>query len=100
MKRVMVRYKVTPDQVEANERLVREVYDELARNQPEELRYATFRLGDSVSFVHLAVHGAENPLQGLDAFQRFQRRIQDRCSEPPVVTELEEIGSYRFEVDP
>jgi hypothetical protein len=96
MTRIMVRYKVKPDQVSANEHLVREVYGELARTQPEGLRYATFKLDDGVSFVHLAVHGAENPLREVEAFQRFQAGIRDRCDEPPVVVELAEIGSYRF----
>jgi hypothetical protein len=49
MKRIMVRYKVKPDQVAANERLVRDVYDELARTRPEGLRYGTFKLDDGVS---------------------------------------------------
>jgi hypothetical protein len=96
MKRVMVRYKVKPDQVAANEQLVRDVYDELARTQPDGLRYGTFKLDDGVSFVHLAVHGDENPLQQIEAFQRFQAGIRDRCDEPPVVTQLEEIGTYRL----
>jgi hypothetical protein len=52
MRRIMVRYKVKPDQVAANERLV-----------------------------------------------RCQEGIRDRCDEPPVVTELETIGSYQFTED-
>src|SRR5271167_2437776 len=96
MKRIMVRYKVKSDQVAANEQLVRDVYDELARTRPDGLRYGTFKLDDGVSFVHLAVHGEENPLRQVEAFQRFQQGIGDRCDEPPVVTELQEIGSYRF----
>ena len=96
MKRLMVRYKVKPEQVAANEELVRDVYAELARSRPDGLRYATFKLEDGVSFVHFAVHGAENPLQQVEAFHRFQEGIRDRCAEPPVVAQLEEIGSYRF----
>ncbi|MGZ4384675.1 MAG: hypothetical protein ACXVY3_08745 [Gaiellaceae bacterium] len=96
MKQLMVRYKVKPEQVARNEQLVRDVYDELARTQPDGLRYATFKLGDGVSFVHLAEHAVENPLQRVEAFARFQEGIRDRCDEPPVVAELEEIGSYRF----
>jgi hypothetical protein len=96
MKQLMVRYKVKPEQVATNEQLVRDVYAELARSHTDGLRYATFKLDDGVSFVHFAVHGAENPLQQIEAFHRFQRGIRDRCDEPPVVAELEEIGSYRF----
>jgi hypothetical protein len=100
MKRVMVRYKVKPEQVATNEQLVRDVYAALATAQPDGLQYATFKLDDGVSFVHLAAHGAQNPLQQVEAFQRFQQGIRDRCDEPPVVTELEEIGSYRFATGP
>jgi hypothetical protein len=92
----MVRYKVKPDQVGANEALVRAVYEELAERAPDGFRYGTFRLDDGVSFVHLAEHGEGNPLPELEAFRRFQDGIADRCDEPPVVVELEEIGSYRF----
>ena len=96
MKRVAVRYRVKPNQVERNEELVRAVYDELARTAPDGLRYGTFKLDDGVTFLHLAEHGAENPLREVEAFQRFQEGIRDRCDEPPVVTELHEIGSYRL----
>jgi hypothetical protein len=99
MKRVMVRYRVKPEHAAENERLVRAVYDELHRTGPDEIRYATFRLDDGVSFVHLAsVETADgrSPLVDLAAFQAFQEGIGDRCDEQPVVTELHEIGSFRL----
>jgi quinol monooxygenase YgiN len=97
MRRVMVRYRVKPGQAERNEELVRAVYEELHHAEPTGLRYATFRLEDGVSFVHLAEsEDAQSPLTKLAAFQEFQRELQDRCDEPPVVTELSEIGSFRF----
>jgi hypothetical protein len=96
MKRVMVRYKVRPEHVAENEQLVRDVYEELGRVRPEGLRYATFKLDDGVSFVHLATHSEDNPLREIESFGRFQAAIRERCDEPPVAIELEEIGSYRF----
>jgi hypothetical protein len=98
MRRVMVRYKVKPEQVERNEELVRAVYDELRRTAPPGLRYGTFRMDDGVSFVHIAsveTDGA-NPLQAVEAFARFQEGIAERCDEPPVAVELRAVGSYRF----
>src|SRR5215471_9556263 len=56
MPQVMVRYRVNPDRVAENEQLVRAVYDELAASQPEGLQYATFKLPDGVTFVHIARH--------------------------------------------
>jgi hypothetical protein len=98
MRQVMVRYTVKPDRVEENEALVRAVYDELHRTAPAGLRYATFRLADGVSFVHLSATETDdgrNPLLDLEAFARFQEAIGERCEQPPVVSELREIGSYR-----
>jgi hypothetical protein len=99
MKRVMVRYKVKPERVAENEQLVRAVYEELGRRQPDGLRYATFRLDDGVSFVHIAsveTADGKSPLQQIDAFARFTENIVDRCDEPPVTTALDEIGSFRL----
>jgi hypothetical protein len=97
MQQVMVRYRVKPERVADNERLVRAVYDELERAAPEGFQYATFRLDDGVSFVHLAfTEGERAPLPDLEAFRRFQEGIEERCDEAPVVTQLSEIGSYRL----
>ena len=97
MKRVMVRYKVKADRVAENEELVRAVYEELARTQPEGFRYATFRLDDGVSFAHIAfTEDGLNPLADVAAFARFQENIRDRLEEGPVVAQLTEIGSFRL----
>ncbi len=97
MKQVMVRYKVKPERAQENEELVRAVYDELQRNAPAGLRYATFQLEDGVSFVHIAqTEDGQNPLTEVSAFREFQKEVGERCEEPPVVAELREVGSYRF----
>ena len=96
MPHVMVRYRVHPDRSAENEELVRAVYEELAESEPDGLHYATFKLDDGVTFVHLAQHDQPNPLSTVAAFQRFQEGIRDRCEEPPIVTELTEVGSYRL----
>ena len=96
MRQVIVRYKVKPHRVQENEGLVRAVYEELRRVEPAGLHYATFRLEDGVSFVHVSSSESErSPLSDLVSFQRFQENIRERCDEPPVVTQLNEIGSYR-----
>lgn len=99
MKRVMVRYKVKPDQAIENQRLVAEVYADLQRTAPAGLRYATFKQDDGLSFVHIAsieTETGESPLPQLPAFQAFLAQIKERCSEPPVAVELEAIGAYHF----
>ena len=98
MKKVMVRYKVKPERVAENEELVRAVYEELQRTRPDGLRYTTFRLEDGVSFVHIAFEEDNaKGLPDLKAFREFTREIDDRCDEKPLVTVLDEIGSFRFD---
>jgi hypothetical protein len=97
MRYVMVRYRITPDRVAENEGLVRAVYDELRETAPDGFRYATLKLPDGVSFVHIAeVQDGKNPLGELPAFQRFQAGMAERCDEPPVVSDLTPVGSYEL----
>jgi hypothetical protein len=99
MSKVMVRYKVKPERAQENEQLVRAVYEELERTSPAGLRYATFRLDDGVSFVHIASDETEDgrsPLRDVTAFREFQKDVAERCAESPVASELNEVGSFRF----
>jgi hypothetical protein len=99
MSKVMVRYKVKPERAKENERLIRAVYEELERTAPADLRYATFKLEDGVSFVHLASNESEDgqsPLRNVKAFREFQKDVAERCAETPLATELNEVGSFRF----
>jgi hypothetical protein len=99
MMKHMVSYKLKPDRVADNERYARAVFAALERQQPRGLRYATFRLADGVSFVHIVSHeepqGA-NALTSLPEFKAFAEGIKERCEEPPTRVELTEIGSYGF----
>jgi hypothetical protein len=99
MEQVIVRYKVKPERVAENEELVRGVYAELSEKGPPTFHYATFKLADGVSFVHVAANDAadrQSPLPQLAAFKRFQENIDERCDERPVVSSADEIGSYRW----
>jgi hypothetical protein len=93
----MIRYKVRPDRADENVTLVEAVYAQLAREKPEGIHYATFRLPDGVSFMHLVVD-SDQPgriLGELAAFKAFVGDIESRCEEPPVAMELTLVGSYR-----
>ena len=93
----VVRYQTLPESADENARLVAAVYGELAESKPAGLQYATFRLDDGVSFVHIAVlDGEENPLQASAAFAAFQAGIQDRCVEAPAAADATVVGSYRL----
>jgi hypothetical protein len=98
MKRI-VRYKVKPGHVEENERLSKRVYEALQRNQPKGLHYATFKMEDGLSFVHIVSYdnGRDNSiLVDLPEFKEFVADIKERCEEMPVNVELAEVGSYHF----
>jgi len=95
----MIRYKVRPDRAAANETLVKAVYEQLNRERPDRLHYATFKLPDGVSFMHVVFETdqAGRILNETAAFKAFVTDIAGRCDEPPVVTELTLVGSYDVE---
>ena len=93
----VVRYQVKPELADENERLIRDVFAELAVKKPDGLRYATFRLDDGVSFIHVAeVDGEVNPLSDSAAFGVFQSHIGDRTVEGPDASDAALVASYRF----
>jgi hypothetical protein len=111
----MVRYKVTSDCAAENERLVKAVYEQLAQERPNGLRYATFKLESGkpdqdgklddnqqkqgVTFVHIVSYESADDrgrLTELAAFKGFIAGIEDRYEEPAVTVELSEVGSYAF----
>ena len=99
MTRLMVRYKVRPEQAAANEQAIEAVFAQLWEQSLPGLRYASFKLEDGVSFVHIFEGEAEQDretLRSLPAFKAFSSAIRDRCEEQPVVTRLDEVGSYRM----
>lgn len=97
MPAVMIRYKVKRDQVKRNLELLRAAFEELESTQPDGLRWATFQLEDKVSFVDfVAGPDLPEPLPQLEAFRRLRSTLDERCDEPPVMTRLHEVGSFRF----
>jgi hypothetical protein len=96
---VLVRYRVKADKVAENEGLVRAVYDGLREIGDPDVHYATFKLNDGRTFVHIASFPSREKqavLTELGAFKAFQRDLKDRCDEPPDNQPLTEVGSYRF----
>lgn len=98
MKTIMVQYKTSEEAGDANAALVRAVFEDLRTRAPGGIRYASYRLADGVTFVHIATVAApdDNPLTDLPSFRAFQSHLhlKDRCVEPPVVTEVSVVGSY------
>jgi hypothetical protein len=96
-KAFVVRYEMRPDTADENQRLVENVFAELAEKSPEGIRYASFRLADGVSFVHVGVMDDDAPgLGDFTAFQQFQENFGERAAGKPVPSEATMVGSYGF----
>jgi hypothetical protein len=99
MNKAMIRYTVKHEHAEENERYIRAVFEQLSRETPNGLHYASFKLADGVSFVHIVFTdgvGETDPLRELSSFKAFTEGVHDRCVSQPAITEIEELGSYRF----
>lgn len=99
MKRIIVQYKVKPERAAENQEFVEKVFEELRRNSPAGLRYASFKQPDNCTFMHMLsveTENGDNPLSQSAAFKAFQAGIKDRCEIQPVAIDLEEVGSYHF----
>ncbi|GAA4587880.1 hypothetical protein GCM10023194_38090 [Planotetraspora phitsanulokensis] len=91
MTTAVIRYQTRPEAADENQRLIENVFAELASTAPPGLHYSSFRLADGVTFVHV-VDGEGLP--GLAAFQEFQRGLGDRLAVGPVRDDATLVGSY------
>jgi hypothetical protein len=93
----VVRYTTRPEAADENARLVAAVFAELAETRPDGLRYATIRLDDGASFLHVAqISVEENPLSSSPAFAAFQAEIGARVIERPDARDATIVGSYQL----
>ena len=99
MKRILIRYKTKPDRAEENEALVAKVFQQLRQRAPAGIRYASVKLADGATFVHLVeidTKDGSNPLSEIDAFKAFQKDIKDRCAEQAQASDVTVVGNYRL----
>jgi hypothetical protein len=95
----LIRYKTKPGSADENQRLVENVYAELAERRPDGVRYMTVRMEDGVTFIHIFMaepDAAPNPMARIAAFAEFQRELPQRCEEGPVAQAFTVVGSHRF----
>jgi hypothetical protein len=94
-KTMIVSYRTSPDRTDENAELIRRVFAQLADEQPAGVAYTALRLDDGVSFVHIVeLTGEQNPIPGLESFQRFQDGIAERCVDGPSPSGASVVGSY------
>jgi hypothetical protein len=91
MTAAVIRYQTKPEAADENQRLIENVFAELASTAPPGLHYSSFRLADGVTFVHV-VDGEGLP--ELAAFQEFQRALG------PARDDATLLGSYSNGVVP
>lgn len=92
----LIRYTTRPDAAEDNQRLVEDVFAELAEKQPDDVRYLVLRLDDG-GFAHLVANDREpSPLFDLPAFAEFQRAFGDRVASGPERGTARVVGAYRM----
>ncbi len=94
----LIRYKTKPEFADENQRLVEKVYEELRAVDPGGVHYATLRLADGVTFLHLFTTDSDagaKTLGNITAFKEFQKDLPQRCAEGPVAQDVSVIGSYR-----
>jgi hypothetical protein len=98
MNRRLISYRTTPDTAAANAELIAAVFQQLAVEKPEGIRYMVLRLDDD-TFVHTVATEADDrasALLNLPAFKAFQGGLRDRCVEPPLVRTATIVGNYRM----
>jgi hypothetical protein len=94
----VVRYEMRPETADENQRLIQDVFAELADTRPDGIRYASFRLADGVTFVHVGIADDGNDaLSATSAFQTFQKGFAERAASPPVAGTAELLGAYGFD---
>ena len=93
----MVRQKVKDGSVEEAEAAVRDWFAALDRERPEGLRYASTRV-DGSTFVILTelADGIEDPRRAIPEFQRFMDQLEGFVDGPPVIEQLDVVGSYNL----
>jgi len=94
----MLRQKVRDETVEEAEAAVHELFATLDRLRPEGIRYASTRVAGSSTFVILVelADGIEDPRPAIPEFARFLERLKDWVDGPPVIEELDVVGSYNL----
>jgi hypothetical protein len=99
MPAVVVRYKTKPERAQENQELVEQVFAELDELEVTGFAYASVRLDDGVTFVHLVVEEdapTSVSLADLRSFREFQAGIVDRCEDQPVAKSATVVGAHRM----
>jgi hypothetical protein len=87
----VIRYRVKPEHVAENERLIADVFRELDTTAPGGITYFVLALPDG-TFIHIA----DGEVTTLDSHRRFRTAIDARCLETPRSADAKIVGAYRL----
>lgn len=93
---VLIEYRVSVENVGAQEAAVREFVAAVKATNDPGFRYASYKRPDGVSFVHhawFADEDARNRFQGLSEFKGFAEGLKARSVEGPTVSSLDLVSS-------
>jgi hypothetical protein len=96
MSTIVVRYRPRDADADTNQRLIEDVFADLADTAPDGIRYTAWRLADG-TFLHVAeLDSDDNPLPRSPAFQHFLAGIDARCEpdDRPVGQPAIRLGQY------
>lgn len=94
---VLVRYRVSPDTVAANEEAVASFLADVRDADLEGVEYTSLRDGE-VDFVHVGRFADEDAIKRFQAhprFSEFTSGLRERAVDGPNAVRLKEIGSTR-----
>ena len=93
---VLIEYRVSVENVEAQEAAVRAFIAAVKASNDPGFRYASYKRPDGVSFVHhawLADEDARKRFQALPEFKGFAEGLNARSVEGPTVSSLDLVAS-------
>jgi hypothetical protein len=95
---MLLRQKIKDGTVDQAEAAVRDLFGTLDTVRPEGIRYASTRVTDSSTFVILfeLEDGSEDPRGTIPEYGQFLERLQGWVEGPPVIEQLDVVGSYNL----
>ena len=94
----IVRFTTHPEQVDAVESAITELFSAIGDAGPNGIRYLATRHPDRPQFellLHLA-DGADNPLPGIPRAARFRQQMTDWALTAPAPESATVLGHYRI----
>lgn len=85
----VIRYRVKPEHVAENERLITNVFRQLEAERPAGTRYLVLALPDG-TFIHVA----EGEITTLESHREFRTGIDARCLETPKAVDTKVVGEW------